>query len=213
MTRTGAGTKGVPREHREEQILEAATELFGSQGFAAASVRDVADRAGISKPLVYAYFGSKEGLLEACLHRAGTLLLAEIERVATSGAVGWERGLATLEAIFGVLEDRPWLWRLFFDPTMPRTEAGVGDELRRYTDRITAVAHEGVGEAMALGAGVEAADPVDVSAMTAVWLGLVDSLVGWWLDHPGESAAQMTQRCARLIAAAFAVPVGAGVSG
>jgi hypothetical protein len=42
---------------------------------------------------------------------------------------------------------------------------------------------------------------LDASALTAVWMGIVDSAVGWWLDHPGESAADMTARCERLIAA------------
>ncbi|WP_300681563.1 TetR/AcrR family transcriptional regulator [Nocardioides sp.] len=204
MTRSGAGTagtKGVPRADREEQILAAATEVFGSQGFAAASVVDVASRAGISKPMVYHYFGSKEGLLDACLHRAGGLLLGEIERVAGSGLVGLERGLATLEAIFEVLEDRPWVWRLLFDPTVPRAVDGVAAALADYTERITVLAHEGVAEMMAVAGNTDAAD---ISAMTAVWVGLVDSLVAWWLDHPGESAAQMTERCVRLMGVAFA---------
>src|SRR4051794_26466639 len=59
--RPNAGTKGVPRAEREAQIVTAATEVFGAQGFAATSVADVAARAGISKPLIYQYFGSKEG--------------------------------------------------------------------------------------------------------------------------------------------------------
>jgi hypothetical protein len=37
--------------------------------------------------------------------------------------------------------------------------------------------------------------------MTAVWLGIVDSLMNWWMDHPEESAAAMMQRCVRLLTA------------
>lgn len=203
MTRTGAGTKGVPRLDREEQILTAAIELFGVHGFAAVSVRDIAAGAGISKPLIYAYFGSKEGLLAACLHRSGRLLLSAMEQVAASGLVGLPRGLATLEAIFAVLEEQPGMWRLFFDPTVPRAAEGVAAELADYTGRITALAHQGVAELMAAAGNT---DPADLSAMTAVWMGLVDSLVAWWLDHPDEGAQAMARRCVRLVRAAFAMP-------
>ncbi|UDY23530.1 TetR/AcrR family transcriptional regulator [Nocardioides sp. Kera G14] len=200
----GAGTKGVPRADREDQILRAAAETFGLQGYAATSVADVAARAGISKPLVYAYFGSKEGLLTASLHHSGAILVDEIERIAVSGVVGLERALRTLEGIFGLLEEQPWLWRLFFDATVPRTDESVAAELAFYTDRITALAHDGVSEMLALGGNT---DPTDVSAMTAVWMGIVDSLVNWWLDHPDESAAAMTERSVRLFVAALAVPL------
>ncbi|MFT4264534.1 MAG: TetR/AcrR family transcriptional regulator [Nocardioides sp.] len=194
-----AGTKGVPRADREEQILAAATDVFGATGFAATSVAEVAARAGISKPLVYAYFGSKEGLFTACLHRAGDILADEMERVAAGGAVGLERALLTLEGLFAVLEPQPSTWRLFFDPTLPRDQA-VTEELARYTDRITRLAEQGVGEMMRL-AGND--DPRDVSAMVRVWMSIVDALVGWWLDHPDETPATMTDRCVRLFGAAL----------
>src|SRR5262245_9101334 len=67
----GVGTKGVPRADREQQILDAAVAGFGERGYAHASMAAIARRAGISKPLVYEYFGSKEGLYLACLRRAG----------------------------------------------------------------------------------------------------------------------------------------------
>jgi hypothetical protein len=46
-------------------------------------------------------------------------------------------------------------------------------------------------------------DPLDVDALSTVWMRIVDSLVGWWLAHPDQSAAQMTARCERLIGAVF----------
>src|SRR4051794_32295608 len=122
--RSNAGTKGVPRADREEQIVGAAIEVFGASGYSATSVADVAERAGISKPLIYQYFGSKEGLFRACLHRAGEILASEMERIARGGAVGLERALRTLEGMFTLLAPRPWIWRLFFDPTIPTSEEG-----------------------------------------------------------------------------------------
>ena len=199
MVRPNAGTKGVPRLDRETQILDIASEQFGTQGFAATSVAAVADKAGISKPLIYNYFGSKEGLYEACLDRGGALVADEIERIARGDAVGIERGMATLAGMFALLEPQPYLWRLFFDPTAPST-GPIADSIALYAERIGKLADEGVTELMNL-AGND--DPLDISAMTAVWLGIVDSLMNWWMEHPDESADQMMQRCMRLLTALF----------
>jgi len=199
VVRPNAGTKGVPRLDRETQILDIASEEFGTHGFAATSVAAVADKAGISKPLIYNYFGSKEGLYEACLDRGGSLLADEIERIARGDAVGIERGMATLNGMFALLEPQPYLWRLFFDSTAPTT-GPIADSIALYADRIGKLAEEGVAELMAL---ADNTDPLDVSAMTAVWLGIVDSLMNWWMDHPDETADQMMQRCLRLLTALF----------
>lgn len=199
MARANAGTKGVPRADREQQILDAASSVFGAEGFAGTSVAAVAARAGISKPLIYNYFGSKEGLFTACLHRNGSLLADEIERVARGDATGIERGLLTLEGIFTTLEPQPSIWRLFFDQTAP-ADGEIQKALEGYTRRITLLAEEGVGELLTL-AGDE--DARDISALTAVWMSIVDALVNWWLAHPDESAAEMTERCTRLFATLF----------
>lgn len=193
MARPNAGTKGVPRLERESQILAVASESFGTDGFAAANIQAIAEAAGISKPLIYNYFGSKDGLYLACLERTGDILAEEIERVAHD-AVGLERGLLTLQALFTVLEPQRYLWRLINDPTAPRSGA-VAETREHYIERITKLADEGVSELMSL---ADNDDPQDISAMTGVWMGIVDSLVSWWLDHPDESAEAMTERCVRL---------------
>ena len=53
-----------------ERLLETATELFAEKGYAAASVREIVEKAGVSKPVLYYYFKSKEGLFYAILEWA-----------------------------------------------------------------------------------------------------------------------------------------------
>lgn len=197
--RPNAGTKGVARADREAQILEVATRVFGTSGFAATSVADVAEQAGISKPLIYNYFGSKEGLYAACVRGAAEALTAEIERTAASGTVGLARAVVTLDGMFRALAPRPWIWHLVFDPTAPHDPATAA-VLADYERRIFDFGTEGVAELLHL-AGND--DPTDTSAMRAVWENVFRTLVGWWLDHPEESPDAMTERCVRLFSAVF----------
>jgi AcrR family transcriptional regulator len=60
----------MPRPQREEQILTVAEQVFAERGYSATTMEDIADRVGVTKPLIYDYFGSKEGLLSAAVTRA-----------------------------------------------------------------------------------------------------------------------------------------------
>jgi AcrR family transcriptional regulator len=57
----------VPRVVRERQLVELGEQLFAERGFARASMDELARRAGVTKPVIYELFGSKEGLFRACL--------------------------------------------------------------------------------------------------------------------------------------------------
>lgn len=194
VRRKRAGTKGVARADREEQILDVASRVFGSTGFAATGINEIAEQAGISKPLIYTYFGSKEGLFEACLVRAGSLIADDVDRTAASGEIGLARAVVTLDGVFRMLEGRPWIWRLFFDPTRPQTPE-IDAVIDRYSGRLTSRADEGIAELMAF---VGNDDPLDHSALLAIWSSIFDGLITWWLDHPGISSDDMTQRSMRL---------------
>ena len=191
------GTKGVPRAQREHQIVAAAVSEFASQGYAAASVVRIARAAGISKPLVYQYFGSKDGLYLVCLHEVVGGLLARLDDAeqAVDETVGSR--IHPLRAVFTALEPRREAWRMLFDPSAPAT-GPISEETAQYRVRTTEIAS--IGSAKFLRAR-DAYSELDVSALTAVWIGLVDSLVTWWLGHPGETAEQMGARCERLLRA------------
>ena len=69
----------VPRAVRQRQLVELGEELFAERGFAKASMDELARRAGVTKPVIYELFGSKEGLFNACLEGLA-LRLARADR-------------------------------------------------------------------------------------------------------------------------------------
>jgi len=195
QTGGGVGTKGVPRADREQQILDAAVAEFGGRGYAHASMAAIAQRAGISKPLIYEYFGSKDGLYLACLRRAGTHL---VDRVAAAqSGTTLQRAGDTLAAIFSALDGRRLDWAVIFDPTLPAGSA-VRDAALVYQAQLHRLAVEGTREVLG---GYGLTDPEDNALTSHVWVTVVTAVVSWWLGHPDETAAAMTDRCNRLIAA------------
>jgi len=75
----------VPRVVRERQLVELGEELFAERGFAKASMDELARRAGVTKPVIYELFGSKDGLFRACLEGLA-LRLADAIADAARGA-------------------------------------------------------------------------------------------------------------------------------
>jgi AcrR family transcriptional regulator len=75
----------VPRVVRERQLVGLGEELFAERGFAKASMDELARRAGVTKPVIYELFGSKEGLFRACLEGLA-LRLADAIAEAARGA-------------------------------------------------------------------------------------------------------------------------------
>ena len=84
------------RPDRERQLIEVAEAVFAERGYTAASMDEVAERAGITKPVLYDHFGSKDGLLAAVILRAGAEMRAAVGRAVADAASpedALERGL------------------------------------------------------------------------------------------------------------------------
>ncbi|TXS52354.1 TetR/AcrR family transcriptional regulator [Streptomyces sp. t39] len=194
----------MPRRERELLILEAGAEEFGAKGYARGSTAAVAARAGISKPMIYEYFGSRDGLYLACLDRAGSRLVAAVAS-AQDGSPDAARATRTMEAIFRALESRMRDWELVHDTTLPEggdlhTAAVVH---RRELSRMGAV---GVAEVLGAAAVTE---PLDADLATHLWYGTVGAAIRWWRHHPEQSADEMAARFGR-VAGALLAPAGGG---
>jgi AcrR family transcriptional regulator len=105
----------VPREVRHNQLLELAEGLFMEKGYAGFSIDDLCRAAGVSRPIVYEHFGSKDGIYLACLNR----IRAEFEASLLAAAAGSAPDLATTversaEEWFSLLERDPQRWSLVY---------------------------------------------------------------------------------------------------
>src|SRR4029079_6745791 len=110
----------LSRDDRMEQTLEAAHELFAERGYAAVTMDEIAAAVGVTKPLLYNYFGNKERLYIACMERAGDSLIKTIaEAVGESANPGDALG-AGVRAFFSFLDTDRAAWAVLFDETLPR---------------------------------------------------------------------------------------------
>lgn len=180
------GRKRLPRVVREQQMLDAAVAVFSAAGFHDASMDEIAARAGISKPMVYAYLGSKEELFLACLHREGTRLMEAVaSAVAPADAPPlppdeqlW-RGLRAFFAFVGAHRDG---WRVLYRQARG-TEPFVA-ELAAMRARMVDVVSVLLSRVIA-GSG-RSPRPVDVTAMAYALVGAGESLADWAVDHSEE---------------------------
>jgi AcrR family transcriptional regulator len=191
-----AGTKGVSRVEREEQILGLAIEEFGLRGHAHVSLAEVARRADISKPLIYSYFGSRDGLASACVHRAGDLLVRGVGAARVDADAG-RQALDTFAAIFAVLDGCRYAWSVLYDPTIPRGSE-VHALARGYRAELAAMGAQGAADVLRRAGN---ADPLDHDLLSRVWQHAVNAVVTWWLEHPELDADAMVARCARVLVA------------
>jgi AcrR family transcriptional regulator len=113
------GRKRMPRAERQQQILAVAEQVFAADGYQTASMDAIAARVGLSKPMLYEYFGSKEGLLLACLQRAKRELLAATTVAAASASTPEQLLHDCLLAFFKFGDEHVQSWALL------RNEAAV----------------------------------------------------------------------------------------
>src|SRR5262245_21788657 len=120
--------KRLTPEARREVIEAAATEVFAERGYHGAAVGEIAKRSGISIPVLYDHFASKQQLHRHLLERHFAELRAIwLEHLAGDGPAE-RRIAATVEAWFGYVESSPYAWRMLFADTTGQDEA---EEIRR----------------------------------------------------------------------------------
>ncbi|MBS2538509.1 TetR family transcriptional regulator [Catenulispora sp. NF23] len=168
--------KRVPRAEREQQILAAAEEVFAERGFQNTSMDEVSLRVGVSKPMLYEYFTSKEGLLLACVARIrADLHTTTLGAMAAAEADGPRAVLeAGLEAYFDFADRHGRAWAVLLNesvivagPAEEAIEAIRGQQTRLLED--------------ALGRWLVDASPTRVAVLAHGLVGASERVARWRL--------------------------------
>lgn len=174
-----AGTRGMPRSLREELILRVAGQVFAEGGYERASMDRIADLAGVSKPMLYAYFGSKEGLYVAYIERTGGELVQRLV-AADRTAAGEARLRAVVEEFLAFVHEHDHGWTVLFrelNTSRPLAEqvsqlrAQIVNEVRRML-----VGNGGAGPGLG---------PLESEGVAEAIVGAGEALANWWLKKPG----------------------------
>jgi AcrR family transcriptional regulator len=180
----------LSRADRMEQTLAVAHALFAERGFAAVTMDDVAAEVGVTKPLLYNYFGNKERLYVACMERAGDALFATIEDSVGASANPGDALNAGLRAFFAFLDADRAAWAVLFDETLPQSGV-VADRVANYRGRIVELV---AGSLIAqIPARRRDAASVEVEALSAALLGAAEALARWWLRTEAVSAQEAAE--------------------
>ncbi|MGW3471121.1 TetR/AcrR family transcriptional regulator [Saccharopolyspora sp. NPDC000995] len=185
----------LPRAVRERQILDAAVEVFAAHGFHTASMDEISEVAGISKPMLYAYLGAKDELFVACIRREAARLIEAI-------SVAVEAGLSPAEQLWRGL-------RVFFE-YVGRNQAGWAvlhrqvnqgepfvSELVAWRQRASSVI-----AALLAQATEESAQPMQpeqTEPFAVALVGAAESLVEWWFQHLEHTADGMAMRLMNMV--------------
>jgi AcrR family transcriptional regulator len=194
-TETNGRAKRLPRAVREEQIVDAAIRVFSEHGYHAASMDEISEVAGISKPMIYAYLGHKEDLFTTCIQREATRLLEAVIMTADPGLARDVQLWRGLEAFFKFVGDNREAWRVLHKQAgaLGGSFASEFEDIRKRAIALIAALLLGQGDE----SDTQAARRGD--SLAAALMGAAESLADWWLDHPEESYQTLAARLMNLL--------------
>jgi AcrR family transcriptional regulator len=168
----------LPRDERRAQLLVAALEVFTAAGYHSAAMDEIADRANVSKPVLYQHFPSKLELYLAVLDLHIDSLVFAIQKAIASNRENSSRVAATVEAYFGFIDNEGEAFRLLFESDM-NLEPQVRERLNRMTYDCAAAVSAVISIDTGLGK--------EESMMLAVGIiGTVQTTARHWLDRDGK---------------------------
>ncbi len=176
----------MPRAEREEQMLAVAEQVFAERGYQAASMDEIAERVGVSKPMLYEYFGSKDGLLLACIGRARAELLEATRRAVADASTPEEMLRRGLLAFFEFIDAHSRAWSVLLHEaliTAGPAAAEIEAIRRQQTDLIAAL----------LAPRFPAATTRELDAYAQIVIGACERLAVWRERHPDVTPEEATR--------------------
>ena len=183
-------TRRLSAEARRAQLLAVAREVFAEDGYHGAAMEKIAQRAGVTKPVLYQHFEGKKELYLALLDSDMERLLAQVSAAVEAAGDNLARIRGGLGAYFTYIEANVDSFRLLFRETM-----GADPDFRECIDRFHDVAAGTIGAIIADETGL----PVDVSELLARGvMGMSEAAATWWLDRKqhidqGELVKDLTE--------------------
>ncbi len=177
------GTRKVPKEQRMDQILEVAGSVFSRHGFHSTSMEQIAEGAGVTKPLLYRYFGSKDALYLATITQVGNHLMSGLSMLMANPNPKDRLKLIMLSFLTFVERHRDG-WSVLYNEAL--TSVGpVGEKVAFFRTSFIEAAAKTIeelnqpGQARTLEkAGIQAV------ALANIMVGAVEAGARWWIQHP-----------------------------
>lgn len=174
--------KRMPRAVREQQMLDAAVRTFGQRGYRAASMDEIAELAGVSKPLVYLYLNSKEELFSACIRREADALVAAVREgasgVAAAGEPADRQLWDGLRAFFTHTAERPDGWAVLHSQARTQGEPFAA-EVAAMREEIVTFVTSLIADAARSAHGDPSLRDREVAGLAQALVGAAESLAGW----------------------------------
>jgi AcrR family transcriptional regulator len=173
----------VARADREAQLIEIALRRFARDGYHGVSVDDIAGEAGVTKPIVYTYFGSKEGLFIAAAEHAAERLRAALEASAARHVDAEERMWHGCLEVFRFIEEHREAWAVLYLPESPGGPFGgpAASATEAMAELMTAQFNE-----TAAARGIAPAAAAHLEPLAHAFVNATIGLGRWWMDHPEE---------------------------
>jgi AcrR family transcriptional regulator len=175
----------MPRAERERQMLEVAGKIFAERGYHAASMDEIAATISVSKPMLYTYFGSKEGLFLAVVERATARVMEDLETAVAGDLTPEGRLWRGFVAVFKFIEESGEAWAILY-PHGPTSSVEFADRARSSNEAIAGLLARLLAEtAIEQGVDPEVARR-ETEPIAEALVGTVEGLASWWLRHPEE---------------------------
>jgi AcrR family transcriptional regulator len=176
----GEVRRRMPASDRRVLILEAARESFADGGYHQTSLDAVAERAGVSKALIYEHFDSKRELHAAMLEAHVTDLIARLNRALEDAEPGEARLRAGTEAFFAFLEERRGAASILLRNT---SDPDVAEWLTRLREQIAAQIVDLMTAEVEELVDADPAMRVAIEMFAQQLIGGMQSLADWWGEH------------------------------
>ncbi len=172
----------MPRKERRAQLLDSALEVFVAQGYHAAAMDDIADRAGVSKPVLYQHFPGKLDLYLALLEQAADQIISATRDALASTQDNEQRVEATMQVFYDYIARDEGAFRLVFESDLTNEPA-----VREQVDRVTAICADEITAVIEADTGL----PDEAARLVAVSLvGMAQVSARFWLQAGGEIPRQ-----------------------